>query len=65
MKSFCAVAAKILLPEERIAEPVLYLSLSLSEDCVKENDEWEDTSGLTRPCCLCCLNGNTHVNQHR
>jgi len=41
MKSLCAVAAKILLLWERIAEPVLYLSLSLSEDCVKENDEWK------------------------
>lgn len=41
MKSLCAVAAKILLLREHIAEPVLYLSLSLSEDCVKENDEWK------------------------
>jgi len=41
MKSLCAVAAKILLLWERIAETVLYLSLSLSEDCVKENDEWK------------------------
>lgn len=39
MKPLYSVTARILAPGEYIAESVMYLSLSLLEDYVEENDQ--------------------------